>query len=184
MLHTTPLYGFKWADVDTPLIDLAAATESVAKGAEAALAAGGMTAPGAADLAAVAARVGVLENSRARVIYRAPGPPSAVPVASGGTHSAAMAPFVLDEPARVTVAVTHRMGPNSFNVGVMVASVFIAGIFVEPQLVQRVNDQAISGTGVIDLAAGTHAVRIDVAAFSGACTWTRSDLVLTAGRAE
>lgn len=61
-LYSTPIYGITWADLDTPLTQLADVTEQAAKTTEAALARGGIAPPAAQDLAAVAGRVAALES--------------------------------------------------------------------------------------------------------------------------
>lgn len=63
-IHTTPLYGLAYADTDTAVIDLATVSQQLAQTVEAALNTGGVAAPGAADVTAVAARVTALEQWR------------------------------------------------------------------------------------------------------------------------
>jgi hypothetical protein len=50
-IHYTPTYGLPYADVDTPLVDLAAVSQELATKHEAALLAGGLAPPSSADLA-------------------------------------------------------------------------------------------------------------------------------------
>jgi hypothetical protein len=53
-IHTTPLYGIAYADTDTALADYPTVTQQAATTVDAALAAGGVVPPGAADLTAEA----------------------------------------------------------------------------------------------------------------------------------
>lgn len=62
MIHYTQNYQLPYADDDTPLVDLADVTAEVAAKVDAALTAGGVAPPNAADLVAVAGRVTTLEG--------------------------------------------------------------------------------------------------------------------------
>jgi len=66
-IHYTPNYGLAYLDADTALVDLAAASQTLAERADAALTAGGVAPPGAADLVALSGRVTTLEQRRPRV---------------------------------------------------------------------------------------------------------------------
>lgn len=59
---TLPGYGLAYVDVDSPVVELAAASEQTARATQAALAARGVTVPAAADLAALALRVAAVEG--------------------------------------------------------------------------------------------------------------------------
>ncbi|MET0996264.1 MAG: hypothetical protein ABWY20_20255 [Mycobacterium sp.] len=62
-IHTTPIYGLAYIDVDTPLEDLAVASQQNAATVETALAAGGLAPPNTPDLAAAIGRIAALEGS-------------------------------------------------------------------------------------------------------------------------
>jgi len=61
-VHLTPAYGLGYIDEDTPLVQLAAASRTLAEKAEAALIRGGIAPPAAQDLATLAGRVTTTEG--------------------------------------------------------------------------------------------------------------------------
>jgi hypothetical protein len=63
-IHTTPVYGLAYCDTDTPLVDLAAVSQTFATTTEAALVRGGIAPPAAQDLATLSGRVTALETGR------------------------------------------------------------------------------------------------------------------------
>jgi hypothetical protein len=65
-IHTTPLYGIAYADTDTALADYPTVTQQAATTVDAALAAGGVVPPGAADLTAEASTRASDAGDRAR----------------------------------------------------------------------------------------------------------------------
>lgn len=62
-IHQEPLYGIAYVDVDTALVDLAAASQQAATTTAAALARGGIAPPDATTQAQLAARITALETS-------------------------------------------------------------------------------------------------------------------------
>jgi hypothetical protein len=61
-VHTIPGYGVAYADVDTPVVELAAVSKVTAQALHDALVRGGIAPPAAQDLAAAVARIATLES--------------------------------------------------------------------------------------------------------------------------
>lgn len=178
----TPIYELEYLLEGEPAFHYRAKMERNSKKLEALMAARALAPPAAVDLAALTGRVTKLEDSRARIIARST-TFSAITLASGASSSQTLPSFILSDPARVAINVAHRAGPNTAG-GVVALSLFVAGVFREPQILARTSDETKSAACAVDLPAGSHTLRIDATAFSTAATWTRSDLVLTVGRAE
>jgi hypothetical protein len=80
VLHYTPNFQLAYIDADTPLEDLAAASRTLAEKADAALTAGGVAAPGAAELTTLGGRVNVLEPKVTALEGERPGAWTALPL--------------------------------------------------------------------------------------------------------
>jgi hypothetical protein len=107
MTAKTPAYGIEYLVIGEPVRNTRLALENNAKTIEAALLARGATVPGAADLAALAARVGTLENGRKRGQVR-----------TGATN------------ANGQVTVTHGLGVTPVAVLTTVATGFSTNVLV------------------------------------------------------
>lgn len=182
----TPLYELEYQLEGEPAFWYRQKWERLVNRLEAVLQGYALAPPAAADYAALVARVQKLEQQRARMWMRSYAPAgAAATINSGATGSTGTtwAPIVLTEPARISYVLTHRAGPNSGAAAgtALALSFYLGATFLEPQIVARTTDSTYTASGYADLAAGTYTPRVDVAAFTGTCTWTRSDLTLVQG---
>jgi hypothetical protein len=143
-VHYTTNYSLAYADVDTPLVDLASISQSLATSVDTALTAGGVTPPNASDLVVVAGRVTTLEQKARAQLYQVT---AQTGLAAGWQQITLTGETIDNQNGHAVAATGYTVPAGHSNIYLISGQVVVAGVTGLVALAIRVNGVALPNIG-------------------------------------